>query len=34
VRQEYEGNFTTDSADAVCIGRAGILEYRKDKSAF
>ncbi len=34
VRQEYDGNFTTDSADAICIGRAGILEYNKNKSAF
>lgn len=34
VRQEYDGNFTSDSADAICIGRAGILEYKKNKSAF
>ena len=34
VRQEYDGNFTTDSADAICIGRAGILEYKKNESAF
>ena len=34
VRQEYDGVFTTDSADAICIGRAGILEYKKNESVF
>ena len=34
VRQEYEGKFTTDSADAICIGRAGLLELNQNRSAF
>lgn len=34
VRQEYNEKFTTDSADAVCIGRAGLLELNKNRSAF
>lgn len=34
VQQKYEGTFTTDSADAICIGWAGILEYKKNESAF
>ena len=34
VRQEYNGNFTSDSADAICIGRAGLLELKTNTSAF
>ena len=34
VQQEYKGNFTTDSADAVCIGRAGLVELGQNRSAF
>jgi hypothetical protein len=34
VRQEYDGSFTSDSADAICIGKAGFLEYKKNESAF
>lgn len=34
VRQEYNGNFTTDSADAICIGRAGLIELNQNQSAF
>lgn len=34
VRQEYKGDFTTDSADAICIGKAGLLELNKNRSAF
>ena len=34
VQQEYEGKFTTDSADAICIGRAGLIELNQNRSAF
>ena len=34
VRQEYDGKFTTDSADAICIGRAGLIEQNYNKSVF
>jgi Asp/Glu/hydantoin racemase len=34
VRQEYKDDFTTDSADAICIGKAGLLELNKNRSAF
>ena len=34
VQQEYNENFTTDSADAVCIGRAGLIELNQNRSAF
>ena len=34
VQQEYKGDFTTDSADAICIGKAGLLELNKNRSAF
>ena len=34
VRQEYDGKFTTDSADAVCIGKAGLIELGQNRSAF
>jgi len=34
VQQEYKGDFTTDSADAICIGRAGLIELNQNRSAF
>ena len=34
VRQEYDGKFTTDSADAICIGQAGLIELNQNRSAF
>lgn len=34
VRQRYEGSFTMDSADAVCIGEAGLIELNQNRSAF
>ena len=34
IQKEYEGNFTTDSADAICIGRAGLIELNQNRSAF
>ena len=34
VQQEYSGNFTSDSADAICIGKAGLIELNQNRSAF
>lgn len=34
VQQKYDGNFTTDSADAICIGEAGLIELKHNTSAF
>jgi len=34
VQQEYNGNFTSDSADAICIGKAGLIELNQNRSAF
>ena len=34
IEQRYDLKVTSDEADAICIGAAGLIEYNKNRSAF